>query len=75
MQDFESLAQVRWESKYHGVFIPKYRRKVLFGKLRGAVGRVLRELCDQKGVALLAGHAAVDHVHLSLSIPPKYSVA
>ena len=75
MQDLESLAHVKWDCKYHVLFIPKYRRKVLFGKLRAAVGRILRELCEQKGIALLEGHAAIDHVHLFLSIPPKYSVS
>ncbi len=75
MTDFESLAHVRWDCKYHVVFIPKYRRKVLYGKLRSAVGRILRDLCEQKGVGLLEGHACADHIHLFLSIPPKYSVA
>ncbi len=75
MEDFESLAHVRWECKYHVVFIPKYRRKVMFGKLRGSVDRILRDLCTQKGIELLEGHAMSDHVHLCLSIPPKYSVA
>ena len=75
MEDFESLAHVRWECKYHVIFIPKYRRKVMFGKLRGSVGRILRDLCAQKGIELLEGHAMGDHVHLCLSIPPKYSVA
>jgi putative transposase len=75
MHDFESLSHVRWECKYHVVFIPKYRRKVLYGKLRRGIGRILRDLCEQKGVALLEGHAMADHVHLLLSIPPKYSVA
>ena len=75
MQDFQSLAPVKWECKYPVVFIPKYRRKVLYGKLRLAVGRILRELCEQQGIALLEGHAVSDHVHVLLSIPPKYSVA
>ncbi len=75
MTDFESLAHVKWDCKYHVVFIPKYRRKVLYGKLRSGVGRILRELCEQKGITLLEGHACVDHVHLFLGIPPKYSVA
>ena len=75
MEDFESLAHVRWECKYHVVFIPKYRKKVIFGKLRGSVGRIVRDLCEQKGIGLLEGHAMSDHVHLCLSIPPKYSVA
>jgi len=75
MKDVESLAHVRWECKYHVIFIPKYRRKVIYGKLRGVVGEILRDLCKQKGIGLLEGHAVSDHVHLCLSIPPKYSVA
>ena len=75
MHDFESLAHVRWDCKYHVVFIPKYRRKILYGRLRKAVGRILRELCEQKRIGLLEGQAAVDHVQLFLSIPPKYSVS
>ena len=75
MHDFESLAHVRWDCKYHVVFIPKYRRKVLYGKLRKSVGRILRELCEQKQITLLEGHAAADHIHLFVSIPPKYSVS
>jgi putative transposase len=66
---------VRWECKYHVVIIPKYRKKVLYGRLRGAVGRILRELCDQRGVELVEGHAMADHVHMCLSIPPKFSVS
>jgi len=57
MENFESLSHVRWECKYHIVFIPKYRRKVIFGKLRRAIGRIIRELCQQKGVEVLEGHA------------------
>ena len=75
MQDIESLAHVRWECKYHVVFIPKSRKKVIFGNLRVSIGQILRELRDQKGIGLLEGHATNDHVHLCLSIPPKYSVA
>ena len=61
MENFESLSHVRWECKYHIVFIPKYRRKVLFGKLRAAIGRIIRDLCQQKGVEVLEGHAMPDH--------------
>ena len=75
MNDFESLSHVRWECKYHVVFIPKYRRKVIYGKLRAGIGRILRDLCNQKGIELVEGHAMVDHIHLCLSIPPKYSVS
>ena len=75
MKDSQSLSHVRWECKYHVVFIPKYRRKVICGGLRTSVGRILRDLCEQKGIDLLEGHAMGDHVHLCLSIPPKYSVS
>ncbi len=75
MQDFQSLAHVKWDCKYHVVFLPKYRRKELYGKLRVAVGRILRDLCEQKEIGLVEGHVAPDHVHMLLSIPPKYSVA
>lgn len=75
MHEWESLSHVRWECKYHVVIIPKYRRKVLYGKLRTRIGRILRELCDQRGVVLLEGKAMPDHVHMCLSIPPKFSVA
>jgi putative transposase len=75
MHDWESLSHVRWECKYHVVIIPKYRRKVFSGQLRAKIGAILRELCRQKGVDLLEGHSMADHIHMCLSIPPKYSVA
>jgi putative transposase len=75
MHEWESLSHVRWDCTYHVVIVPKYRRKVLYGKLRGKVGKILRELCGQKDVALVEGNAKPDHVHMCLRIPPKYSVA
>ena len=75
MHEWQSLSHVRWECKYHAVIIPKYRRKVFYGRLRRRIGLILRELCRQRGIELLEGHAMPDHVHLCLSIPPKYSVA
>ena len=75
MEKFESLSHVRWECKYHVVFIPKYRRKVIYGKLRAAIGRIIRDLCQQKGVEVLEGHAMADHIHMCLKIPPKYAVS
>jgi putative transposase len=75
MHDWESQAHVKWDCKYHLVFVPKYRRKAIYGSLRQKIGRILRELCDQMGVELLEGHALADHVHLCVSIPPKYSVS
>lgn len=75
MHEWQSLAHVRWECKYHVVFIPKYRRRVIFGKRRAQIGAILRDLCVQKKIDLLEGHAMVDHIHMVVSIPPKYSVA
>ena len=75
MHDWESQSHVRWDCKYHVVFVPKCRRKALYGNLRRQVGRIIRGLCRRKGVELVEGHARPGHVHLCLSIPPKYSVA
>ncbi len=75
MHEWKSSSHTKWDCKYHIVFIPKYRKKVFYGKLRKRVGTILRDLCQQKGVELLEGRAMPDHIHLCLSIPPKYSVA
>ena len=75
MHDWQSLSHVRWDCKYHVVIVPKFRKKVFYGRLRRQVGAILRELCRQRGIELVEGHAMPDHVHLCLSIPPKYSVA
>ena len=75
MHEWQSLSHVRWDCKYHVVIAPKFRRKALYGKLRAKVGEILRELCRQRGVELIEGRAKPDHVHMCLSIPPKYSVA
>ena len=75
MKDWKSQAHVKWECKYHVVIIPKYRKKTLYGKLRQKIGEILRELCRIKGVELVEGKAMPDHIHMLLSIPPKFSVA
>ena len=75
MHDWQSLSHVRWACKYHVVFVPKYRKKKLYGKFRRRVGHIIKELCQQKGIEMLEGHLVADHVHMCLSIPPKYSVA
>ena len=75
MKDYRSEAHVKWECKFHVVIIPKYRRKVLYGKIRRQVGEVMHQLCRQKGIDLLEGKAMPDHVHMLLSVPPKYSIA
>ena len=75
MHEWQSLSHVRWECKYHVVIIPKYRKRVLYGRVRTGVGRILRDLCRQRGVELVERTAMSDHVHMCLSIPPKFSVA
>ena len=75
MHDWRSLSHVRWECKYHVVIIPKYRKKVFYGKSRGRIGEILSDLCKQRGIELIEGHAMPDHIHMCLSIPPKYSVS
>ena len=75
MHDWTSLSHVRWDCKYHVVFVPKYRKKALFGKFRRQVGEILSELCRQRSVELLEGHLMSDHVHMCLRVPPKFSVA
>ena len=75
MKDWQSLSHVKWECKYHIVLVPKYRRKVLYGKVRQRAGEIIRELCRQRGLEIIEGHAMPDHIHTCISIPPKYSVA
>ena len=75
MREWQSQSHVRWYCKYHVVFVPKYRKRSLYGSLRRNIGKVLKELCRQHGVELVEGHAMPDHVHLCLSIAPKFSVA
>jgi REP-associated tyrosine transposase len=75
MREWQSLAQVKGECKYHVVIVPKYRRKALFGHVRKRLGNIFRQLCRQKEIELVEGHALLDHVHMVLSIPPKLSVA
>ena len=75
MKDWKSQAHVLWECKFHVVILPKYRKKVLYCKVRRRVGEILRDLCRQKGVQLEEGKAMPDHIHMLLSVPPKYSFA
>jgi len=75
MREWQSQSHVRWYCRYHIVFVPKYRKRSIFGSLRQGIGRILRDLCEPHEVELVEGHALPDHVHLCLSIPPKYSVA
>jgi len=75
MKRYENLQHTKWDCKYHLVWIPKYRRKVLYGQLRKELGPILRELALQRESEVVEGRLKVDHVHMLVSIPPKYSVA
>ena len=75
MKDWRSQSHVKWDCKYHVVIVPKYRRRRFYGSLRAEIGKILRELCRQKEIELVKGNALPDHVHLLLSVPPKYSIA
>lgn len=71
----QSLAHSKWMCKYHIVFTPKYRRKITYYKLRADIQQILKDLCKWKGIEIIDGHMMPDHIHLLLSIPPKYSVS
>ena len=71
----DSLAHTKWMCKYHIVFTPKYRRKIIYNQIRKDIGEIMHELCKYKGVEIIEGHMMPDHVHMLLSIPPKYSVS
>ena len=73
--DTSSLAHTKWECKYHIVFAPKYRRQIIYGKIRLDIGQMLRKLCKYKGVEIIEAEVCKDHKHMLVSIPPKYSVA
>ena len=75
MDESESLCHTKWECKFHVVFIPKYRRKALYGELRKYLGEVFRKLAEQKESRIEEGHLQPDHVHMLISIPPKYAVS
>jgi len=75
MSEYDSLNHTKWECKYHIVFIPKCRRKVLYGKVRRHLGEVFHELAKQRECQILEGHLRPDHVHMMIRIPPKYSVS
>jgi REP-associated tyrosine transposase len=75
MDEFQNLSHTVWDCKYHLVWIPKYRKKALFGDLRKHVGGIIRELAMQKESSIVEGHLMPDHIHMLVSIPPKYSVA
>ena len=73
--DDSSLSHTRWNCKYHIVFIPKYRRKEIYGKLRANIGQIIRQLCEYKDVEIIEAHAMSDHIHMLVKIPPKLAVS
>ena len=73
--DKNSLSHTRWECKYHLVFAPKYRRQIIYGKLKADVARILSELCKRKGIEIIEAECCRDHIHMLVRIPPKYSVS
>ena len=73
--DTDSLAHTRWNCKYHIVFAPKYRRQIIYGKIKSDIGTMLRKLCEYKGIEIIEAEACKDHIHMLVSIPPKYSVS
>ena len=75
MSTYESLSHSKWDCKYHVVFVPKYRKKVLYGKIRQFFGPLFHDLASHRGCKILEGHMVQDHVHMLITIPPKYSVA
>ena len=75
MKDINSLEHTKWRCQYHVVFAPKFRRNAIYSELRADIGYILRRLCEQKGVEILEANACPDHIHMLLSIPPKYSVS
>ena len=75
MNDINSLSHSKWRCKYHIVFAPKYRRQVIYGQIKRDIGKIMRQLCENKGVEILEAELCKDHVHMLVSIPPKESVA
>ena len=73
--DNNSLSHTRWNCKYHIVFSPKYRRREIYRKLRNDIGKIIRGLCKRKGINIIEAECCMDHIHMLVEIPPKYSVA
>ena len=72
--DMNSLAHTKWECKYHLVFAQKYRRQIIYGKIKADIGQIIRKLCEHKGVEIIEANACSGHIHMLVSIPPKISV-
>ena len=75
ISDLNSLAHTKWECKYHVVFAPKYRRQIIYGKIKVEIGKILRKLCEQRGIEIIEAELCPDHEHMLISIPPKVSIS
>ena len=75
LMDKNSLSHTTWNCKYHIVFAPKYRRQIIYGKIKSEIGKIMRVLCERKGIEIIEAEACPDHIHMLVSIPPKYSVS
>ena len=73
--DIDSLAHTQWNCKHHIVFAPKYRRQIIYGKIKADIGKMLRKLCEYKQIEILEAEACKDHIHMLISVPPKYSIS
>lgn len=73
--DTDSLSHTKYNCKYHIVFAPKYRRQIIYGKIKKDIGIMIRKLCQYKGVEIIEAEACPDHIHMLISVPPKYSIA
>ena len=73
--DTDSLAHTKWNCKYHIVFAPKYRRQIIYGKIKADIGKMLRKLCEYKQIEIIEAEACNDHIHMLISVPPKYSIS
>ena len=73
--DNNSLSHTKWNCKYHIVFAPKYRRQIIYGRLKQDIGSILRDLCNRKGINIIKAECCPDHIHMLVEIPPKYSIS
>ena len=73
--DNDTLAHTKWNCKYHIVFAPKFRRQIIYGRLKTEIGKILRTLCERKEIEILEANLCADHIHMLIAIPPKYSVS
>ena len=69
------MSHVKWDCKYHVVITPKYRKKILYGQIKESLGKIIRELARQRGIEIIEGHLCIDHIHMVIKVPPKYSIS